>query len=544
LRMLLLGGLPKLSDRYLASRPVADMADRSHVIHQLRNYPLLGARLVGNSFTLVLTTAGIVWLDPVLAPFAIASAILAFLIPFAAQPILAERDLRVRTHNGALWRFYFDALCGLTPIRTHAAEAAIRSEHEGLLVNWLEAGMRLRRSTVIVEGVVSCISFGLVIWLLMSHVSRFPESAGGLLLVYWALTIPVIGREVSETILQYPQQHNIAQRLLEPVSGVQADEDPVQDTTVDTGNELPGLRIQFANVSVRALGQTILEDVDLTVEAGSHVCIVGPSGAGKSTLAGLLLGWHSSSSGEVYVDEQKLDSRRLDRIRLETAWVDPSVQLWNRSLLENLCYGSSVDLTSAQLGEIVHTADLLTVLQTLPAGMQTPLGESGRLVSGGEAQRVRLGRAMLRPSARLVILDEPFTALDRPRRQQLLRRLRTFWANATLLFITHDVSESQQFDRVVVLEGGRIVEDGVPAELAERHGSRLRELLEAEETVNRRLLSRATWRRLSLRNGELCEGPAHDNYEERFDRDVLAGRSSEPGFGRTGPEIRSSAEIG
>jgi ABC-type transport system involved in cytochrome bd biosynthesis fused ATPase/permease subunit len=145
------------------------------------------------------------------------------------------------------------------------------------------------------------------------------------------------------------------------------------------------------------------------------------------------------------------------------------------------------------------------VLEQLPDGLQTPLGEGGALVSGGEGQRVRLGRAMLRPGVRLAILDEPFRGLDRERRRELLTRARKLWRSATLVCITHDVSETKAFPRVVVIEQGRVVEDGAPLKLLQHAGSRYRALLDAEEAVMRGLWSKKEWRRLRLERGELTE---------------------------------------
>jgi len=543
MRTLLLRTLPQLPDRYFSSRPVSDMADRSHLIHQIRGYPSLGSMLVSYSFELILTTAGIIWLDPASAAVAVSFAVLAIAIPFAVQPILTERDLRVRTHSGGLCRFYFDSLCGLIPIRTHGAEPAVRAEHEGLVVKWVEAGMALRRGTVILEGVRLSISLGMTSWLLMDHIGRSPESTVGLLMVYWTLSLPVIGRELAETIWQYPQQHNIAQRLLEPLAAATPEAGPTP-IPAPVDSRVTGVHIRFADVSVRALGQTILEGINLTVEPGSHVCIVGRSGAGKSTLAGLLLGWHSPADGAVFIDGENLSGSQLDRLRLETAWVDPSVQLWNRSLFENLAYGDSTEKGTSRIGDIVREADLLSVLEALPDGLQSNLGESGRLLSGGEAQRVRLGRAMVRSSARLVILDEPFTALDRARREEMLSRLRRYWADATLLCITHDVSESRCFDRVVVLEGGRIIEDGRPSELVARSDSRLRQMLAADEAVRKQLLSNRVWRRLWLEDGAVRETNEYDEHRERFINEVLARGGAQRSFGSAGAKIGSAPETG
>src|SRR4029077_6204573 len=115
------------------------------------------------------------------------------------------------------------------------------------------------------------------------------------------------------------------------------------------------------------------------------------------------------------------------------------------------------------------------------------------------------GRALLRPGIRLAILDEPFRGLDLDQRRLLLQRAREAWRTATLLCITHDVGETLAFDRVLVIEQGRILEDGGPFELAARAGSRFRALLDAEHSVREELWSDASWRHLVLQGGEVRE---------------------------------------
>jgi len=203
----------------------------------------------------------------------------------------------------------------------------------------------------------------------------------------------------------------------------------------------------------------------------------------------------------VLVDGTPLESAHLDRLRSQTAWVDPAVQIWNRSLLENIRYGSAAD--SVPGPELLEEAELLELLQKLPHGLQTELGENGALVSGGEGQRVRLGRAMHESGVRLAILDEPFRGLDRQQRRSLMACARRHWCNATLLCVTHDVGETLSFPRVLVVEAGRIVEDGPPEVLARTLDSRYRSLLQAEEDVREGLWSSALWQRLRLEDGQL-----------------------------------------
>jgi ATP-binding cassette subfamily B protein len=264
-----------------------------------------------------------------------------------------------------------------------------------------------------------------------------------------------------------------------------------------------GVALALEHVTVRAAGHLILDEIDLRIEPGSHVAIVGPSGAGKSSLVGLLLGWHRPAEGSVLVDGAPLEGK-LDELRRQTAWVDPAVQIWNRSFLENICYGSDAD-REREVGSVIEAANLRHVLEQLPGGLQTKLGEGGGLVSGGEGQRVRLGRAMLRPDVRLVILDEPFRGLDGEQRRELLVRARKLWSHATLLCIMHNLEETREFERVIVVERGRVAEDGSPKALAARPDSRYRALLDAEDALRVGLWSRDGWRRLWLADGELTE---------------------------------------
>jgi ABC-type bacteriocin/lantibiotic exporter with double-glycine peptidase domain len=517
LRRAFLEKLPRLNDRYFQSRLISDMAERSHSLQALRLLPGLGGQLLRSIFELALTTMGIAWLDPASAPSAVLAATVAVGLPLLAQPLLTEHDLRVRNHTGALSRFYLDALLGLVPVRAHGAERAVRREHEGLLVEWTRAGLRRQRTVVVVEGVQALAGFGLAAWLLVGYFARGGEVSSVLLLTYWALNLPALGQEVALIARRYPTLRNVTARLLEPLGAPEEIKAQARDQVgapppvALSAEPSRAVAVLLEGVSVRAAGHTILQGIDLAIAAGSHVAIVGPSGAGKSSLVGLLLGWHRLTSGRILIDGEPLDGPHLERLRREIAWVDPAVQLWNRSFLENVCYGVQADV-SLPIGWAIEQADLRGVLERLPDGLQTPLGEGGALVSGGEGQRVRLGRAMARPGVRLVILDEPFRGLDRERRRELLARARSVWRGATLLCVTHDVGETQAFDRVVVIEGGQIVEDSAPADLAKQPGSRYRAMLEAEEALRGVLWSSGTWRRLWLAGGVLVENEEKEGH--------------------------------
>ncbi len=499
-RLRFLAKLPRLEDRYFQSRLVSDMAQRAHSVHLLRQLPALGAQLLRITFTLAATLSGIAWLYPSSFPPAAACAAIAILIPLLAQPRLVERDLRQREHTGGLTRFYLDALLGLGVIRAHGGQRALRKEQEKLLAQWAESGVRLQRAVVQAEALQLTVATLLVAFFVWQRLTAGGDVAGLLLLVYWALSIPALGQELAAALWQYPALRNTTLRLVEPLGAPEEARSvlapPPRDTRVGVG-------IAIENVTVVAGGHTILDDVSLTVAPGEHIGIVGLSGAGKSSLAGLLLGWHKPAQGSVRIDGEPLDSERVDRLRLETAWVDPQVHLWNRPLIGNLLYGN--EGRQEDFEPVLDASGLRDVLERLPDGFETVLGEGGGLVSGGQGQRVRVGRAMLRAGIRLAILDEPARGLEASRRHKLMQAARQRWSHATLFAITHDVAETRTFDRVLVIEGGKIIEDGSPVALYNHESSRYRALCDAELEVREGLWQGDRWRRLRMDSGTLTE---------------------------------------
>jgi ATP-binding cassette subfamily B protein len=519
LRALLLQKLPRLNDRYFQSRPISDMAERSHSIYLLRGLPDLAMRLVQSVWELIFTLVGIGCIAPHSLPTALGIALLAVGLPVAAQAPMSERDLRMRSHAGALHGFCLDALLGIAPIRTHCAEDSVRREHESLLVEWARSARDLMRLSLLVAAAQSIVCLGLAGWLLFAHVQAMGITGDLLLLAYWVLKLPALGERLAGLTFQYPSQRNIAARLLEPIKAPEDAPLVIQDGELrhpQSGRAQPSpapqwaaksaaIAIEMQEVSVVAAGHAILRDVRLSVGPGEHIAVVGPSGAGKSSLLGLLLGWHQAASGRVLVDGEPLRGERLPQLRRETAWVDPAVQLWNRSLLENLRYSPAAGPHSA-LGRVLESAELAELLARLPEGLQSPLGEGGASLSGGEGQRVRLARALWQQGVRLALLDEPFRGLDRSQRQHRLAQARSFWQDATMLCVTHDVQETRSFTRVIVVEDGRIVEDGAPEELAADPASRYRTLLDIEESLWSGVWDASLWRRIRLEGGRVHEG--------------------------------------
>jgi len=217
LRMALLEKIPRLGDRYFHSRLLSDMTNRAHGLRSLRTLPDLGARFLRTAFQLMLTAAGVIWLAPTTALPALLITVLALAVVLLTQPLINEQSATVRTHAGALSRFYLDALLGLIPLRTHSAAAALRREHESLLVEWVRVTLRFFHTTIFIQAAQALLSMSFAIWIVWHYLSTGGAADGVLLLLYWTLNLPVLAQSLAELTQQYPDQRNRLLRLLEPL---------------------------------------------------------------------------------------------------------------------------------------------------------------------------------------------------------------------------------------------------------------------------------------------------------------------------------------
>lgn len=497
--------LARLPDRYFSRRLSADLTQRIHAVVQLRGVPAVGESLLRSLFSLLFITAGIIAVDPGCTAYALIAAAAALGVPLVFQARLGEMQLSVATYQGGLSRYFLDALLGALPLRAHGGQEVLRGEHERMLGYWAHARRGLIRTSVLVETLIAAIGMLMSAVILYVHLERARDTSSVLLLLFWSQQLPQLGRTLAQSLMEYPARRAAAARLLEPIN---TPDDPLAAIELERGQPEheervgpPGLALAVHGVKLE-LGRTrILDGLDFELAPGCHCAVVGPSGAGKSSLLGLLLGWHRPSEGHIEIDGRLLDATQLARLRETTAWIDPQVLLWNRSLIENLRYGArgrTVDLVQS-----IEAADLRPVIDKLPEGLSTSLGEGGGMLSEGERQRVRLARALSRSSARLVLLDEPFRGLDRETRARYFGQLRRWWPGSTVLCVTHDVSETLGFDRVMVIGQGRIVEQGAPSELARRPGSVYRSMLEAEQDMHACFDEDPSWTRWQMQDGRL-----------------------------------------
>ena len=218
----------------------------------------------------------------------------------------------------------------------------------------------------------------------------------------------------------------------------------------------------------------ILRDLDLSIPAGQRVGLVGASGAGKSTVLALLQRLYDADAGTVRIDGQDIAHVTQVSLNYGMAVVPQDTALFNRSVLENIRYARP-DATEAEVLRAAETARCREFIEALPDGFATMVGNRGTRLSGGQRQRLAIARALLK-NAPILLLDEATSALDSESEQAIQVALDRLMQGRTVIAVAHRLSTLQNFDRIVVMDAGRVIDDGPPAVLAARPGP-YRELL-------------------------------------------------------------------
>jgi ATP-binding cassette subfamily B protein len=230
-----------------------------------------------------------------------------------------------------------------------------------------------------------------------------------------------------------------------------------------------GGAISFRNVNFSyPSGQSVLNGFVLEVPAGQKIGLVGRSGAGKSTIIALLQRLYDPDAGQVTIDGQNITQVTQESLRSSIAVVQQDISLFHRSLLENLRYGRP-EASDEEVFRAVEAAKCTEFINRLPEGFDTLVGERGMKLSGGQRQRLAIARAFLM-DAPIVLLDEATSALDTESEQSIQEALARLFKGRTVIAIAHRLSTLDAFDRIVVLDRGRIVEDGPPRRLLQTKG--------------------------------------------------------------------------
>jgi subfamily B ATP-binding cassette protein MsbA len=247
-----------------------------------------------------------------------------------------------------------------------------------------------------------------------------------------------------------------------------------RDLEKDTGTlrlERARGAIEYSNVSFGydAAKGRVLENINFKAEPGQTIAFVGRSGSGKSTLVSLLPRFYDVQMGRVSIDGHDIREITLDGLRNQVALVGQDVTLFNDTIANNIAYGSLHKVTQDDIVRAAESAHAMEFIRQLPQGLQTMIGEKGVLLSGGQRQRLAIARALLK-DAPILILDEATASLDTESERYIQAALIQLVRDRTTLVIAHRLSTIERADMIIVLNQGRIVEQGKHAELLARGG--------------------------------------------------------------------------
>ena len=366
-----------------------------------------------------------------------------------------------------------DVISNMTVVRAFGATLRERARLDSRLATEMAARRaslfyleRLRLLHAVLTALLTAgvVAYGIIMW--QHHRATVGDIV---LLTTLALTILNATRDLAVALVALTQD---VARLEEAIGAVLVPHDlpdGAATLTVTAG------AVGFHDVKFAYPGRgAVLRGFDLAIRPGERVGLVGASGAGKSTVLALLQRFHDVTAGAVTIDGQDLRAVTQDSLRDAIAVVPQDVSLFHRSVLENIRYARP-GATEAEVLAAASAAHCRDFIEALPEGFDTIVGDRGTKLSGGQRQRLAIARALLK-NAPILLLDEATSALDSESEHAIQAALEKLMAGRTVVAIAHRLSTLTGFDRIIVMDGGRIVDAGAPAELASRPGP-YRELL-------------------------------------------------------------------
>jgi len=376
---------------------------------------------------------------------------------FAAENLGAVRTMQSFGSEGAVSRRF-----------TGAVDEAFEAARSRLVAR---AGLTALGIFLVVASIV------LVLWFGAAMVIDGTLTGGrlGQFVLYAVFAGGSLG-QMSEVWGEVQQAAGATERLSELLALKPVVRDPPSPVALPSPGEG---RVRFENVSFTypaRPGEPALSEASFEVEPGEVVALVGPSGGGKSTVFNLLLRFYDPTSGVVRIDGVEISQASLADLRSRIALVPQEIAIFADTVAENIKYGAA-NASQAEIENAARIANADGFITKLESGYETHLGERGVMLSGGQRQRIAIARAVLR-DPRILLLDEATSALDAESELEVRMALEQVMAGRTTFVITHRLATAQKADRIIVIDGGKIVQQGSHDELALVGGlySRLSEL--------------------------------------------------------------------
>ncbi len=376
---------------------------------------------------------------------------------------------RIQESNGALMQSAEQALSGQQEVKVYGAQALEQSRYAAQANHHLKLSMKVEATRSVSSALVQIMgAVGLAALLFFAG----REAVAGHLTAGGFVSLMTSMMAIIPALKQLTNVQNMLQRGVASAERLFAVLDAPDESDAGTRSlqRASGL-LEFRDVSARYPGQSrpALEGVSFVARPGTVTAIVGRSGGGKSTLVKLIPRFYDIESGEILLDGHPIEAYALTDLRRQIALVGQQVMLFDSTVEANVAYGELDQAEQADVRQAIAAANAQGFVEGLPQGMQTPLGARGGRLSGGQRQRLAIARAILK-DAPILILDEATAALDNESERLVQDALNRLMPDRTTLVIAHRLSTVEHADQVLVLDEGRLVEQGTHAELLAKNG--------------------------------------------------------------------------
>lgn len=405
-------------------------------------------------------------------------ALVLFVLSFAVGILINKAQNKIAPYSrdtsekgSASVAYFADVIGNIATVKSFAGEETERKAFKAKIAKWEKATRREMRSVVTTTAGFASMLTIMNVTAFIAAVVATQYHIGSVAVTYLVIvyTLNVVSQLWAITGLtrSYIRIIGDASPMIEMLDtpAILTDPEHPEAVRIHDGN------IHFANISFTHEENTdvLFKNFNLSVAAGTRVGLVGHSGSGKTSLTRLLLRLNDVDSGAITIDNQAITTITQEDLRRHIAYVPQEPALFHRSLKDNIAYGK-VTATDEEITEAARKAHALDFIEKLPQGFDTLVGERGVKLSGGQRQRIAIARAILK-DAPILVLDEATSALDSESEKLIQQSLETLMKGRTSIVIAHRLSTIAKLDRIVVLESGKIIEDGTHAELLKQNGT-------------------------------------------------------------------------